>query len=189
MQRCIAFLILSIQVWVHRQKIIQSHLTLGVACPVQGRAVPVVFEVDVHPTHLVEVVKRECLIALCGNVQDSGAELVPLVDIGLRIVNQEFDQSVVAVIGREVQGCELFIGGGIRPVCQDFAFFIEILQTFQILIEGVIKQEHEDFLEVLIARVSQDREQTRIFHLDKVDLSLSPPPVGQYGLEVRYVIE
>lgn len=155
----------------------------------QGGALSVVFEVDVHPTHLVEVVKWEGLVALGGNVQNSGPELVSFIDISLGIINQELDQSVVAMIGREVQGGELFICRGIRPVGQDFAFFIKILQAFQILIESVIEQEHEDFLEVLIARVRQHCEQTSIFHLNKIDISCCSPAVCQYGLKVRYVIE
>ena len=63
----------------------------------QGRTLTVVSDVHIHALAF-EIVDWQSLVSLCGNVHDSRAKLIALVDVGISCVNEKLDDSEVAMV-------------------------------------------------------------------------------------------
>jgi hypothetical protein len=71
----VAFNVMVIQDLKPTQKVAQRQLRLGIACPMQRRALSVVFAPYVH-ADLFEEVQRQRLVPLSCNVQHIDAEVI-----------------------------------------------------------------------------------------------------------------
>ena len=80
----------------------------------QRCTLPVVPDVHVHALTLEEV-DGQGLVSLGCYVHDCRAKLVSLVDVCISCVDQKLYDCEVAVVGGEVQCCEVFVSGLVCP--------------------------------------------------------------------------
>ena len=62
-------------------------------------------------------------------MEDRRAKFIFLINICLRIVNEEGYQIVVAVIGSKMKRSEFFIGGLVSPILQNSIFRFKVLNA------------------------------------------------------------
>jgi hypothetical protein len=75
-------------------------------------------------------------------MEDSGPKLISLLDVSIAVVNQEFNQLIVAMVRGKMKGSELFVSWCVCPFGESLLLLVE-LHTLQVMLHSVVVELHK----------------------------------------------